>query len=248
MTHTSRFDDDDFGPAVPDPQPAPMPPLPDYLDPLCAPEHDAAAASDAMDIVRVSAVAVTAGFTDVGTATDGLTSLMSYGKTAGDAADVSDRMFKAVQIGKLEHSDLASNIAMVAPAASAASMSMDSLLASISTITATGASTSEAVTLMLNLFKSFSKPTDEAARAAHAAGIELGGAALSGDRLADTMAQFQGMDLEQIFAFIPDQQTARAVAALSGQLTRCGQWSAPSRERGHSGQVVMPAASQTKAR
>ena len=174
-------------------------------------------AADAMDIVRVSTVAAAGGFTTTDVALDGLTSLMmAYQQEASEAAKTSDKMAAAVLLGKMEYADLAGAIGSVAPAAKAAGVGMDQLLAGISTITATGASTDEAVTLMLNAFKAILKPQEASARAAEAMGIQLGAAALQGDNFVKTMAAFRGMGLEEIYQIIPDQQAARAVAALSG--------------------------------
>lgn len=106
--------------------------------------HDGAAGLELLD---VSSKAATAGITDTKTAADGLTTVLNaWGKDATEATQVADVMFKTVEKGKTTFPELATNIATVAPMASAMGISFEEVSAAIASLTKQGNSTSVAVT------------------------------------------------------------------------------------------------------
>ena len=106
--------------------------------------HDGAAGLNLLD---VSSKAATAGITDTKTAADGLTTVINaWGLEATEANRVADVMFKTVEKGKTTFPELASNIALVAPMASAMKISYEEIFAATASLTKQGNSTSMAMT------------------------------------------------------------------------------------------------------
>jgi TP901 family phage tail tape measure protein len=69
---------------------------------------------EAMDILRTSAELAVATVTDTFTAADALTYVMNaYGKAAGTAAEISDKLFTIVKLGKVKMEELGPTISMV---------------------------------------------------------------------------------------------------------------------------------------
>jgi TP901 family phage tail tape measure protein len=90
-----------------------------------------------------------AGVTDVETAVDGLTTAINaYGLDAADTEQVADAFFAAIQGGKTNAEELSKSLFNVAPAASAAGISLEETLASVAALTASGTPTSVATTQM----------------------------------------------------------------------------------------------------
>lgn len=106
--------------------------------------HDGAAG---LELLSVASKAAVAGVTDTMTAADGLTTVINaWGLEADQANAVADTMFKTVERGKTTFSQLASNIAQVAPLASANGISLNEIFAALQTITKQGTPTAQAMT------------------------------------------------------------------------------------------------------
>lgn len=152
-------------------------------------------AEQAIGVLKVATEAAKAGFTDAGTAVDGLTSLLNaYQLSADKAGIVSDLMFATVKRGKLTFCELAAVIGRVAPMAKAAGMSMQTMLAALATMTRQGIKADEAAVRLVAILKAL----PSAGRDLHA-----------------TMQQFVGKSLEQIQMIVPDVRGAGGLAALS---------------------------------
>uniref|UniRef100_UPI0025BFDF74 phage tail tape measure protein n=1 Tax=Aquisalimonas sp. TaxID=1872621 RepID=UPI0025BFDF74 len=105
------------------------------------------------------------GVTDVETAVDGLTTAMNaWGDEAGTAEDVAAGFFTAVQDGKTTAEELSASLFQVAPAASAAGVSLEETLAAVSTLTASGTPTSVATTQIRQAINELNDPAREAAQ------------------------------------------------------------------------------------
>jgi hypothetical protein len=129
-------------------------------------------AANSLNVLRQASIAAQAGFSDVATAGDVLaTVLNSYQIGADRAAEVSDKLFEAVRIGRLHFEDFHATLGRVAPLAHAAGISLEELLGAISTVTASGATPEQATTQVLNLLKAFIKPKKAAVKAANELGV-----------------------------------------------------------------------------
>lgn len=132
--------------------------------------------AEAMKILRTSTELAVASVTDTFTAADALTYVMNaYGKAAGTAADISDKLFTIVRLGKVKMEELGPTISMVTGLAAEAGLSFNELSAMYAEavkkiqphIVSTGIR--GIVTAMLRV----SKGTGDAADAARELGIEF---------------------------------------------------------------------------
>ena len=130
----------------------------------------------AMNAANILAVA---GVTDIGTAVDGLTSIMNaYNGEAGTFAEISDAMFVAVKLGKTTIGELSASIGGLAPIASQAGVSLEEVLAATAALTAGGVTTSIAMTGLKGIISAIIKPSSEAAAAAERMGLDFSSTAL----------------------------------------------------------------------
>ena len=84
--------------------------------------------AEAMKILRTSAELAVAGVTDTFTAADALTYVMNaYGEAAGTAAEISDKLFTIVKLGKVKMEELGPTLSMVTGLAAEAGMSFNDL-------------------------------------------------------------------------------------------------------------------------
>jgi TP901 family phage tail tape measure protein len=103
--------------------------------------------ADAMKVLAVGSDLALGGVTDVESAVDLLTStLNAFGKSADEARDVADALFKTVELGKTEIPLLATSLARAAPIAANLGVSLEELLAMVADLTARGTPTAEALT------------------------------------------------------------------------------------------------------
>lgn len=131
-------------------------------------------ASKAINFMRVSALGAKAGFTDMTTATDALTTIINaYGMETERASDMMDRLIITQNLGKTTVDEIGKSIGQVIPTAASAGMSIDELLASVASLTASGTQTSAAMTGMKAALSNIIKPTSDAAKVAQSLGLEF---------------------------------------------------------------------------
>lgn len=165
------------------------------------------APAQAMDVLSASVKAAKAGMTDTAKAADAITTILnSYGLSADNAADISDKLFAIVKRGKTTFAELASNIGKVASMASSAGISFDELGAAIATMTRAGLQTENAITAMKAIITGFLKPTDEAKKTAKSFGLELSSATLKAEGLVGVLRKLGGASAEQLTALFPDMR------------------------------------------
>lgn len=116
----------------------------------------------AMKILRISTELGVAAVTDTFTAADALTSIMNaYGKAAGTAANISDKLFTTIKNAKTTMAELGPSITTVTGLAAQAGLTFEDLMAIIST----GAKTLKTDIMMTGIrgiLTALLKPTDEA--------------------------------------------------------------------------------------
>lgn len=119
-----------------------------------------APASEAMNILRVSAKGATVGMGDLSTIADGLTSAINvYGVENLNAARAMDILTAAVQEGKGEASDYSRVIGRVTPVAQNLGIGFEQVAGTLSVLTNRGLSTAEASTGLRQAMVSMLKPT-----------------------------------------------------------------------------------------
>ena len=117
------------------------------------------AASEAMDVLKVSAKAAEVGLGETKTVADIVTSaLNAYRGTGLSAAYVGDVMVAAVREGKAEASGFATAMGSVIPIAAQLGMRFEEVAGSMAAITLTGASAANAATYLRNILMKFIHP------------------------------------------------------------------------------------------
>lgn len=126
-------------------------------------------ANEALGLTGVSAKLAVAGVAQVSETVSLLTSVLSaYNLEAGEAARISDILFRAVQLGKTTVPELKSAIGKILPVASQLGVSFEEVAAAVTTLTLSGVSTSEAATQVRGILSALlrnAEDIDEAMRA-----------------------------------------------------------------------------------
>ena len=137
---------------------------------------DAAKVNYALD---ASAKLAIGGITDMGTASNGLTSVLNaYNLAAEQSEEVTDAMFVAMKRGKTTIGELSGVIGRVAPLASNVGVSINEMFGSIATATLSGQKTEEAATGLKAALSNIMKPTSEGAKLADSLGLAFDAEAL----------------------------------------------------------------------
>jgi len=125
------------------------------------------------DILEESAKLATATVSDTFTAADAITYIMNaYGESAGNAANISDRLFTIVRLGKTTMRELGPEIGMITGLAAQAGVTFDELSAILAESVKT-LKTPIAVTGIRGILAAILTPTDDALRMSKALGIEF---------------------------------------------------------------------------
>ena len=104
----------------------------------------------------------TGGLAELGGSIDILTSVVNtYGAENISAKEAADSLFKTVQLGKTDISQLSANLGQVLPSAKAAGLSFDELNASVALLTTRGVKTNIAITQLKSLFNSMALQSDK---------------------------------------------------------------------------------------
>lgn len=144
-----------------------------------------------------------------------VTVLNAYEKSGLTAAEVSDKLFTTVRIGRTTFPELASGIGRVATVGAQFGISIDEILASIARLTKAGLSTDEAVTQLRATILSLAKPTEQSKDLLAGLGVEIGENAFRAKGLAGVLADVSNAtgDSADLFA-----QLFPNVRALVGAL------------------------------
>jgi TP901 family phage tail tape measure protein len=118
--------------------------------------------ADAMRVMEVSTRAAVGGFTSAEDAADTLTDVLNaYKLSTSQTEEVSDKLLKAVEIGKLKWEEYHGVLGRILPSAYNLGVSLDDLLGSLSTLTLSGLKFNEATVGMRNIFMKMLKPTKD---------------------------------------------------------------------------------------
>jgi len=173
-----------------------------------------------MDVLRTSAKLAVAGVSDIGTTADVLTSaLNAYGDELDNVTQVSDTLFKTVELGKTTIPELATSLGQVMPFAKGAGMSIETLGASMATITSMGISTAEATISLKNAIIQLQSPTPRAQKAMETYGVEIKKTDDGMVDFAGTMESFQELvtkNPEKLREVVPNITAQLAIKQLAG--------------------------------
>jgi len=170
--------------------------------------------SQALDVLRASAIAAVGGFTDVATVADAVTTILnSYQMDVSEAVSITDKLSATVLRGTITMEELASSIGKVAATAAQSGVNLDELLAVIATTTRAGISADQAMTAVVGAIRSFLKPSEEGAKRAKELGFELSTATLRADGLVGVFKKMQGLDAADVAVLFPNIRGMKAVLA-----------------------------------
>ena len=177
-------------------------------------------ASKAVDFMRVSALGAKAGFTNMTTATDALTTIINaYGMETERASDMMDRLIVTQNLGKTTVDEIGKSIGQVIPTAASAGMSIDELLASVASLTANGTQTSAAMTGLKAALSNIIKPSKDAFETAEALGLQFNQAhlqAVGWAQFLDEIKVATGGNVETMAKLFGSTEALNTVLSLAG--------------------------------
>lgn len=175
--------------------------------------------SQALMILRTSAIAASAGLTDTATAARGIVSVLNaYGLSAGSATHVSDVLFQTVNLGVITFEQLANVIGNFIGTAHIAGVSIEEANAAIAAMTLSGLDASEAGTSLNRVIQSLIKPSAAMQNALKSMGFETGQAAIKSIGLRGILKQLHASIGDNAAAWVelfPELRAVRGALALS---------------------------------
>lgn len=146
-------------------------------------------ADDALRVLKDTAQFSSAGLVDMATSVRGTASILNaYSLKAGDAAHVTDVMFKAVEVGQMNATEFANQIGDWASSAAALQIPFETAAAAMAVLTTKGALLApQAATSLAAIFRGIISPSDEMGKAIKRAGFESGKSMLQHLGLAKTL-------------------------------------------------------------
>ncbi len=118
--------------------------------------------------------------------------LNSYGLTAEHTGEVSGKLFKTIELGRVTGTELANSFGRVGVAAKEMGIPLDDVLASFTTITRNGVKTSEAITQLRGVITALSKPTEGMSSALRTLGYASSEDAIQANSLGDLLKKLAG--------------------------------------------------------
>ena len=195
------------------------------LDKLVKARYDIISAgfSNAADSARVMTAAAdlaTAGVSDVALTADLLTtSINSWNLESEDAAEINDKLFTIVKLGKTTISELAQSFGAVAATAGPLGVSIDEVGAATAVLTANGQSTSKALIGIQGAMIAIAKPTEDMETLIRGLGFESGLALIQEKGFAESLklvsdaAEKNNIPITKVFGSI---ESLKAVLPLTG--------------------------------
>ena len=178
-------------------------------------------ASKVMGFMKVSALGAKAGFTDMTTATDALTTVINaYGMSADDANSIMDKLIVTQNLGKTTVDEIGKSLGQVIPIASQTGISVDELLASVSALTASGIKTSESMTGMKAALSNIIKPSETASKLAQQLGLEFNTAHLKSvgwAKFLDEIKEKTGGNSDMMANLFGSTEALNSIMVLTGK-------------------------------
>lgn len=177
-------------------------------------------AGKAVEFMRVSALGARAGFTDMSTATDALTTIINaYGFETERASAMMDRLIITQNQGKTTVDEIGKSIGQVIPTAASAGMQIDELLASVAALTASGTQTSASMTGLKAALSNIIKPSKDALDTAAELGLSFNQAhleAVGWARFLDEIKEATNGNIETMGNLFGSTEALNVVLSLTG--------------------------------
>ena len=178
--------------------------------------------SKALDILRQSARAATAGLGETNTVADAVTSAVNaYGAEVLDAGTATGILVSAVREGKVEASSLAPVLGRILPIAVELGVGFDQVAAAVAALSRTGLNAGEASTALRGALVAILRPSQQAEKALDRYGLTITDLrrSLRERGLLDTLALLEeriGDNRDAIADIFPDVEGLVAVLSLLG--------------------------------
>ncbi len=182
------------------------------------------AGAQGMDILKTATRAAIAGVSDTATAARTVVSVLNaYGESGEKAAETSDFLFKAIELGQIRFSDLAQNVGQVAPMAAQVGISFQELMAAQAAMSKSNANMSVTSTQLRQLMFSLIKPSENLTKLYAKMGVTSGESIIKQKGLQGTLeaiekaAKANGQSFKDL---IVEKRGYMGVIALTGSKTR----------------------------
>ncbi|OGF05212.1 MAG: phage tail tape measure protein [Candidatus Eisenbacteria bacterium RBG_16_71_46] len=175
----------------------------------------------ALEVLHVAAKGATAGLSDTATSGRALMGVLNSGiPGVHSAKEAMDVLFKVVDRGVINFSELAGSIGSVLPIAAKAGISLQEVGAYIAVATKSGQSGAEAINDLQNLITKIIRPSDEASKMMREMGISYGLTALQskglGGVLAEIIEKTRGQQ-DALGKLFPDMQAFRGLLTAGSE-------------------------------
>lgn len=169
------------------------------------------------DANKLAAVTVTSSVNAVNLLSSALN---AYGKTAGDANEVSASMFKLIELGRVRVDEIANSIGGLYAISARLRVPLDEVNAAISAMTKQGVTAANAQTYLKNILNSLLKPSENMKKVFESWGVASGEAALDTFKLLGVLEKMDAIvqkgGLEEVAADLKNLRSITGVALLSG--------------------------------
>lgn len=158
--------------------------------------------------------------TDMADAGDLVSSVLNaYNLEVENAADISDKLFKTIDLGRIRGEELANTLGRVTPLASQLGVSLEEVFAALQTTTIQGTTTNKAITQLQNVMKGLVKPTTDLRRRFDELGVSTAEVGIARFGLVGFIDEIRdGADsVEQLSRYFNDVRELRGVLSLAAQ-------------------------------
>ena len=164
--------------------------------------------AESLEKIDASATLAVGGFTKIGTSTKALITVYDAFKDQLEgAADAADFLFAVQKQGRVDVADVARTIGDTASNAAALNIDLRELGGAYALISRSGIGAEKTVVQLDQLFRAFTKSTDDAKEAARKYGVELNVASIANGRMFETLVKLKDASNEEL-AIIFAEQTA----------------------------------------
>ncbi len=178
-------------------------------------------AGESIQFLKKSAILAKGGVTQLGIATDGMTTIQNaYNLSIDEAGNVADSFFSAQKEGKTTVEELASSVGKVVPIASNLGVSYQELLSASAKLTKSGISTRFSMTYLKAALGNLMKPGTEAAKVLKKFGIPMGASQIKAAGFTETIEKLNEVIVKNpdaLAKMIPSLEGQNAILSLTGE-------------------------------
>ena len=177
-------------------------------------------AAGAFEVLKQAQKAAVAGLATTEEAVNAtVTVLNAYGRETISAKEANEKLLRTVNLGRTNYSQLALSLGTVATTSASFGLSVEELLASVSTLTRSGFSTEEAMTSIQGAILGIASPAQNVSKLAKKLGLDFSAAGIKANGFAGTlqaMMDATGGNADAMAALFPNVRGLRAAVILAG--------------------------------